>query len=607
MCGIVGVVGCDNAVEFLLKGLKRLEYRGYDSAGVAVVGNGLEVVKEKGKINALENAVNSVNLKANIGIGHTRWATHGVPNKENAHPHCDTKMKFAVTHNGIIENYIELKNMLKQNGVSFYSQTDTEVIPKLIEYFYQGSVIEAIQKTVLQLKGSFSLLILSDYEPDTLFAVKNESPMIIGFNQNENYAASDITALIDETRKIIIMEDAQIATIKKNKVELFNFNLTPIDYTITNIDWDVGTAEKNGYKHFMIKEIFEQPQVIKNVMKNCDSSQKSLSLTELDMSEEFIKSIQNIYIIGCGTAYNAGLVARPIIEKFTAIHTEVDMASEFRYRNPLIAENTLAVFISQSGETADTLAALKMLKEKGVKTIAVTNVVGSSITREADYTVYIHAGTEISVASTKAYTGQILSMILLTAHIAKIRSNENNLELEKLYKDMSNLPNRILEILERDSEIEAIADKLKSKESAFYIGRGLDYAAAIEGVLKLKEISYIHSESFAAGELKHGPIALIEKGTPVIAICTQENLLEKSVSNILEVKARNAMTICVGSKNFQTLDDIADYSFLFDIDNELLAPICVAVVLQLLAYYTASLRGCEIDQPRNLAKSVTVE
>ncbi len=607
MCGIVGIVGSKNASDFLISGLKRLEYRGYDSAGIALLNNNLNIIKEKGKIANLETSVNALNIQSSIGIGHTRWATHGIPSKENAHPHTDGKNNFAVTHNGIIENYIELKEMLKEKGYSFYSQTDTEVIPKLLEYFYKGSVVEAIKETVNIIRGSFALLILSTFDPDTIFAVRKESPMIIGLGKNENYIASDITPLIDSTRKVIIMNDEQIAVIKKENLDLFDFNLNPVKEEITEINWDIGTAEKDGHPHFMIKEIQEQPQVIKNVLKHCNNKSDKIEIKELDISNEYIKEIEKIIIIACGTAYNSGLVAKPFFERFANIPVNVELASEFRYTNPLIQKNTLAIFVSQSGETADTLAALKLAKEKGVKTIAISNVVGSSITREADHTLYIHAGTEISVASTKAYTGQVMTLLLLMAHISEIKKPENSSELRNLYNDMHDLSSNLSDIINRKDEIKDISQKLIDKEHAFYIGRGFDYAAAIEGVLKLKEISYIHAECFAAGELKHGPIALIEENTPVVAICTQKDLLEKVISNILEVKARGATIISFGLKEFSELERISDYTFLFNTDNELLSPIPTAAVLQLLAYYTAQARGCDIDQPRNLAKSVTVE
>ncbi len=607
MCGIVGIIGSDNATEFLLQGLEYLEYRGYDSAGIAVLGENIQIEKEKGKISQLRGATKINTITGTTGIGHTRWATHGQPSKENAHPHTSTNSEFAIVHNGIIENYIELKEMLKKEGFSFYSDTDTEVIPKLIEYNYTDSLFDAVQKTIKMLRGSFAILAIAKSEPDKIIAIRKESPMIIGIGENENYAASDITAIVDKTKNIIILENEQIAIIKKDNIHLFDFNGHQIETKTTCIDWDIEKAEKAGFPHFMMKEIFEQATVATNTLKMYGGNKDNLGLHSINFSKEYLESVEKIYIIACGTAYNAGLIGKTIIEKFTNIPVEIDVASEFRYRNPIATAKTLAVFVSQSGETADTIAALKLSKELGMKTLAITNVMGSSITREADCSVYIQAGTEISVASTKAYTGQVLMLMLLGLHLGKVKKLDDTKEYKSFCNDLFHIPSLFTELLERSDEIKQIANKLKDTKNMFYIGRGLDYASIVEASLKIKEISYIHSEGFPAGELKHGPIALIEENTPVVALCTQKDLLEKTISNIKEVKARGAMVICLGLSEFKELEEVADFTFLFNIDNELLAPLSSTIPLQFLAYYTALVKGCEIDQPRNLAKSVTVE
>mgnify|MGYP001252522914 CR=1 FL=1 len=612
MCGIVGYIGTKNATPILLQGLKRLEYRGYDSAGIAVIENGkIEVKKDKGRVSNLEAVPGINDLKGTIGIAHTRWATHGKPAKENSHPHTDMDGTFAVVHNGIIENYNELKNMLIEKGYKFVSQTDTEIIPNLINYYYKEDhkndelkVLRAVRNACMDLKGSFALEIISSNAPENMIVVRKDSPLVIGKGHGENYLASDIPAILSYTKDFYFINDYEFAVLTKDNVKFYDTDLNEIKKTTDSIEWDSKGAEKDGYEHFMLKEINEQPKAIRETIGTRLNGSK-VCFDELNFSKEYLESLNKIYIVACGTAMHAGLVAKNIIEKLCKIPVEVDIASEFRYRDPIIDDKTLCIYISQSGETADTIAALKLAKSKGAKTLAVSNVIGSSITREADYTIYTHAGPEIAVASTKAYTSQVVLLAILAIYFAEVLGSADEKLLEDLKTDILDLPSKIDTILDNKEEIVNFAKKVYTEKDMFFLGRGTDYNVALEGSLKLKEISYIHSEAYAAGELKHGPIALIENDITVISIITDKKLTEKTVSNIQEVITRGAKTLIVTNQalptnNFDTIITVPD-------TNVLLSPILAIIPLQLLSYYISKEKGLDVDKPRNLAKSVTVE
>ena len=535
MCGIVGYIGTKKAVPVLIKGLLSLEYRGYDSAGICVLENNtLNVVKDKGRVKNLENNPNINNLVGNIGIAHTRWATHGIPSKENSHPHLDNSKTFAVVHNGIIENYTELRAMLEKEGYNFISQTDTEVIPNLISYFYkqEKNVLKAVSKTVEMLKGSYAIEVISPLLPDTMIVARKDSPLVIGLGKNENYIASDIPAVLSYTSKFYFLDDKEIAVVKKDGIEFFNNSLEPIEKTIKDIEWDAANSEKGIFDDYMLKEIYEQPQVIMETIGSRLKPNEKCYFDDLDIN---LKDINKIYIVACGTAMHAGLAAKYTFEHFCKIPVEVDVASEFRYRNPLIDNHTLCIFISQSGETADTIAALKLAKEFGATTLSVVNVIGSSITRISDYTIYTHAGPEIAVASTKAYTCQVVLLNILAIYFAE-KLGYSSQEIENFKNEILELPGKVKIILENIDEIKNFAKKVYSSKDLYFIGRNTDYAVSLEGSLKLKEISYIHSEAYAAGELKHGPIALIENGITVIGIATNPNLAPKTISNFFIFK-----------------------------------------------------------------------
>ena len=616
MCGIVGYIGNQKAAPILLAGLTKLEYRGYDSAGIAVMENGkIEVQKDKGRVSNLYKIKEIENLQGTIGIAHTRWATHGIPSKENAHPHTDNTKKFAVVHNGIIENYVELRKELEKEGYSFYSQTDTEVIPNLIQYFYDKDdkndelkIVRAVKNTTEKLIGSYAIEVLCNESPDIMVVVRKDSPLVIGKGNNENYIASDIPAILSYTKDFYLLENLEFAMLSRDSVRFFDKDLKEFNKKSDTITWNAMAADKNGYEDYMLKEIYEQPTAIRETI-GTRVNEGICKFDELNFTKEYLSSLKQIYIVACGTAMHAGLAVKSTIERMSKIHTQVDIASEFRYRDPLVDEKTLCIFITQSGETADTIAALKLCKEKGAKTLAVTNVIGSSITREADYSIYTHAGPEIAVASTKAYTSQITLLVLLAMYFAQILNTINKEELDSIIKEMLVLPNKVEKVLKSTEQIKDIAKHMFKEKDVFYLGRGIDYTTAQEASLKVKEISYIHSESYAAGELKHGTIALIEKGVNVIGIMTDTNLVKKTVSNMEEIITRGAITTVVLSEEVaKDLNTDIFTNVIVVPDTEIyLSPIITVVPLQLLAYYISKEKGLDVDKPRNLAKSVTVE
>ena len=608
MCGIVGYLGSGKATSFLINGLSKLEYRGYDSAGIAVINDGdIEVRKFKGRLVNLADNIKENPVDGSIGIGHTRWATHGAPSDANSHPHLNSSETIAVVQNGIIENYLTLRTWLKGEGYTFKSETDTEVIPNLIDYYYKGDLFEAVTKALKRLEGSYALGVVCKDEPDKLIAVRKECPLIVGLGKDEAFIASDIPAVLSYTRDVYLLEDHEIAVLSKDGVKLYTTSGYEISKEIYHVTWSEDAAEKGGFEDFMLKEIHEQPRAIRDTMAGRVSMGNEILLDELKITKEDLQNTDRVFIVACGTAYHAGLVGKNLIESLARIPVEVDIASEFRYRNPLVTEKSLVIVISQSGETADTLAALRNSKNIGATIIALTNVVGSSVSREADHVLYTLAGPEISVASTKAYTTQIIGMYMIAMTFAKILGKLKNERLNKLKEELLNLPEKVELVLEDKDKIEAIAKKIYKEKDMFYLGRGLDYALALEGSLKLKEISYIHSEAYAGGELKHGPIALIEDGTKVVTLLTQEALKEKMVSNIVEIKARGAQVIGVCYEGTKGLEEVLDDVIYIPRTLDIFAPVLGVAVLQLLSYYIAKEKGCDIDKPRNLAKSVTVE
>lgn len=605
MCGIVGYIGGRNASELLVQGLERLEYRGYDSAGIAVKNQSeIAVCKEKGRLDNLKGLLLENPMVGNIGIGHTRWATHGEPSKTNSHPHTSGDGKIAVVHNGIIENFFELKEFLKSNGYSFLSETDTEVIPHLIDYFYDGDLLEALKKTVSKLKGSYALGVISEYEPNKLLAVRKDSPLIVGLGEGENFIASDIPAILSETKDVYFLEDNEFVILTENSVEITDINGNKVEKEVFKVNFSQSSAEKNGYKHFMLKEIHEQPKAIADTLRGRLDESLKVNFDEFD--DEVIKKVKKIYIVACGTAYHAGLIGRQAIEKLTGIPVFVELASEFRYNSPLIDENTLVIAISQSGETADTLAGIRLSKKQGSYVLAITNVVGSTVSREADFVFYTYAGPEISVASTKAYTTQLVSLYLLSVYMGEVRGM-NTKKIDTVKKELLDLSQNIEKVLLLDEQIKEIAEKIYNEKDVYYLGRGMDYAVAMEGSLKLKEISYIHSETYAGGELKHGPIALIEDNTVVIAVSTDKDLCEKMESNIKEVVTRGAYTVVFCNEDTNKMHKSAKQMVVMPFKTSFVSPVLSVVPLQLLAYHVAELKGNDIDKPKNLAKSVTVE
>lgn len=609
MCGIVGYIGERDSRKILIEGLKKLEYRGYDSAGIAVfTKDGLEVRKAKGRLANLESQLENVPVEGTVGIGHTRWATHGKPSDENSHPHTDTSKKFSVVHNGIIENYIELKEELIAQGATFVSETDTEVIAHLIASLYEGDIVKAVQKAIKRLRGAFALGVLTEYEPNKLVAVRFASPLIIGVGNGENFIGSDIPAILEHTRDVYILNDGELAVLTKDSVELFTIEGDFISRELFHVDWDITTAEKGGFDHFMLKEIYEQPKAYRDTLgSRLDPDGTKIVLNELKLTEEQIRGINRIHIVACGTAYHAGLVGKAIIEKLVRIPVETDVASEYRYRSPIITKDTLVIVVSQSGETADTLAALREAKRSGARVLAITNVVGSSVAREADDVIFTWAGPEIAVASTKAYTTQLIAFYLFGLYLAQTLGTQTEEYIAEVIAALTKLPEQVEQVLEHSGVIKSFAEQIASHEDLFFIGRGLDFHVAMEGSLKLKEVSYIHSEAYPAGELKHGTLALIEEGIPVIALATQEDLFEKTVSNIKEVKARGAFVVGIGFEGDKELPKAVDQVISIPVTLNFLAPALSVVALQLLSYYASLARGNDVDKPRNLAKSVTVE
>ena len=606
MCGIVGYVGERDCSDVLIDALGKLEYRGYDSAGIAVFENGkIRVEKCQGKLkNLVEKMSEDGKPAGHCGIGHTRWATHGEPSDINSHPHGNKRV--SVVHNGIIENYAKIKEFLISQGYSFVSQTDTETVAKLLDYYYDGDPMETIIKVVGEIEGSYALGIVFRDFPDRIFAVRKDSPLIVGVGEDENFIASDVPAILNYTRNYYLLEQDEIAVIKQNKVKFYDLHKEPLTKTVQTADWDADAAQKGGYEHFMLKEIHEQPTAIKTTITPRITDGMP-DFSECGLTDEKLAGYKHIYVVACGTAMHAGVVGKYVIEKLARTQVVVDMASEFRYRDPLVGEGDLVILISQSGETADTKEALNISKRLGADTLALVNVKGSSIAREADMVMYTHAGPEISVASTKAFTVQISMMYLLAfklAYATKIITKEKCMAY---VSKLSDIPSVIERCLEDKKDSQFAASKIMNADSLLYIGRGLDYALSMEGSLKLKEISYIHSEAYAAGELKHGPIALISDQTPVIAVATQTELLEKTISNIKEVKARGARVVLICPENVTVGEDVAEYIIRVPNTDELLLPIVASVPLQLISYYTAILKGNDVDQPRNLAKSVTVE
>ena len=613
MCGIVGYIGVKKACPILLAGLTRLEYRGYDSAGISTIEkNGLSLMKDKGRVKNLSNLDGIDKLEGTIGIAHTRWATHGKPSKENSHPHQDNSKTFSVVHNGIIENYNELKKSLEEKGYNFYSQTDTEVIPNLIHYYFNIDknnddlkFLRAVRNTCLGLKGSFAIEVISKLYPDNMIVVRQDSPLVIGTCEDEKYLSSDIPAILSYTRDFYLLNDLEFVLLTKDSAKFYDKDLNEIEKHTQTIEWNSSAAEKDGFDDFMLKEIYEQPTAIRETIGAKINLNSKCEFDELGFTKDYLSSLNKIYIVACGTAMHAGLSGKNAIEKLCRIPTEVDIASEFRYRDPIIDEKTLCIFISQSGETADTIAALKLSKEKGAKTLAITNVIGSSITREADYSIYTHAGPEIAVASTKAYTSQVMLINILAIYFAEILFGENSKLIKDLKQDILDLPKKIEETLKCNEEIKKFAQQIYQEKDVFFLGRGIDETVAKEGSLKLKEISYIHSESYAAGELKHGPIALIENGITVISIMTDENLVKKTVSNIQEVITRGAKTLVVTNQDIDK--NMFDEVITIPKTDCFISPILSVIPLQLLAYYISKEKGLDVDKPRNLAKSVTVE
>jgi len=608
MCGIVGYFGKREASPLLVEGLSKLEYRGYDSAGVAILKEGnLEIAKCKGRLSCLEEKLKDSPLHGTIGIGHTRWATHGQPSDVNSHPHSNGKKTISVVHNGIIENYISIREWLISKGYEFTSETDTEVIPQLIDYYYDGDLVKAVMKAVSKMEGAYAIGVVTTHEPDKMVAVRKDSPLIVGLGKDETFIASDIPAVLNQTRDIYLLEDKEFVIITKDGVKIITEDEEVVNKEVYHVTWDADAAEKGGYEHFMIKEIHEQPKAIKDTMTSRIVLGQPIKLDDIHITKEQINKLNKIYIVACGTAYHAGVVGKYVIEKLARIPVELDIASEFKYRDPILDENSLMIVISQSGETADTMSALRLAKSKGARVIAVTNVVGSSASREADDVLYTWAGPEIAVASTKAYVTQLIAMYIIGLFFAQNKETLSNEEIEEIKAAMLELPEKAEKALECKEAIQKMTSKTSMQKDMFFLGRGLDYAVAMEGSLKLKEISYIHSEAYAAGELKHGPIALIENGTIVIALATQEVLYDKIVSNVQEVVSRGAKVYMIAQEGHSEVQKTVNSAIYIPKVMDLLAPVITVIPLQLFSYYMAIEKGCDVDKPRNLAKSVTVE
>lgn len=608
MCGIVGYIGTYQAAPVLLDGLAKLEYRGYDSAGIAVYdGEKIRTEKAVGRLKVLEELTqDGATLPGTVGIGHTRWATHGVPSDLNAHPHFNHDHSIVVVHNGIIENYLKLKKKLAGKGYEFLSETDTEVIAHMLDYYYKGDPLDAISKVMHRMEGSYGLGIMFRDHPDEVYAVRKDSPLIVGTSPEGNLIASDVPAVLKYTRDVYFLENEEIVKLTRDGLHFYNIDEEELEKEATHIDWDMNAAEKGGYEHFMLKEMHEQPKAVKDTLtpriKNGD-----VVIEELGMTDEEIRAIRKIFIVACGSAYHTGVTAKYIFEKLARIPVEVDLASEFRYRDPILPENTLVVIVSQSGETADTLAALRLAKKKGVRILGIVNVVGSSIAREADNVMYTWAGPEIAVATTKAYSTQLIAQYLLAMKFAKVRGTVLQNDFDAMIQSLERLPEQISLLLSHKENVQRFANRYLAAEHVFFIGRGIDYAISMEGSLKLKEISYIHSEAYAAGELKHGTISLIEDGRLVVAVLTQPELYKKTISNIQEVKTRGAFVMAVTTVGNTEVEKVADYVVYLPETNPIFANSLAIIPLQLFGYYVSIGRGLDVDKPRNLAKSVTVE
>jgi len=608
MCGIVGYVGSAQAYPILIDGLRSLEYRGYDSAGVAIhQGNRLVIHKQAGRLDALAEVLAKVDISGTTAIGHTRWATHGKPSDRNAHPHLDCTGQIAAVHNGIIENYLDLKEWLQEQGHIFNSETDTEVIPHLIEHFYRGNLLEAVRDVTRRLKGSYALAVMHRDHPGEIVAVRKDSPLVVGLSAGQNFLASDIPAILAHTRTVYILDDGELVLVTAQSVKVFDEQGCEKTKEVFTVDWDPIMVQKNGYEDFMLKEIHEQPSAIRRTLADHISEDGRIKLDEVRLARAAIKSLAKINIVACGTAYHAGLVGKSLLEKLVRIPIEVDLASEFRYKDPIIGPDTLTIVISQSGETADTLAALRESRRLGSRVLAITNVVGSSVAREADDVIMTLAGPEIAVASTKAYMTQLVALYVLALFLAQERGTLAEERIKALADELRQLPELVEKALTTEPRIKELARDFQQCEDIFFIGRGLDYAVSLEGALKLKEISYIHAEAYAAGELKHGTLALIVKGVPVFALATQPELYEKMLSNIKEVKAREATVVAVVPTGDHGTAKSVDFVMHIPKTDPVLEPVLAVVPLQLFAYYAAKTRGCDVDKPRNLAKSVTVE
>lgn len=608
MCGIVGYIGNEQAAPILLDGLSKLEYRGYDSAGLAVFdGGNINITKTRGRLQALSDLTeDGITLKGTLGIGHTRWATHGIPSDTNAHPHYNKDETIAIVHNGIIENYVKLKKHLESKGYEFMSETDTEVVVLLLDYYYNGNPLETIEKVMTKLEGSYALGLLFQDHPDEFYAIRKDSPLIVGESETGNFIASDVPAILKYTREVYYIENDEIVKLTRDNISFYNMDLEEIKKDTTSIKWDINAAEKGGYPHFMLKEIHEQAKAVKDTISP-RIKEGDLLIEELGLSDEDIKALKKIYIVACGSAYHTGITGKYVIEGLSRIPVEVDLASEFRYRNPILEEGTLVIIISQSGETADSLAALRESKKHGAKVLGIVNCVGSSIARESDNVMYTWAGPEIAVATTKAYSTQLVALYMLAMHFAHVKGKVSKKELDVLVHDLTLLPGQIQGILDDVQQVQAIATRYLAAKDIFFIGRGIDYATALEGSLKLKEVSYIHSEAYPAGELKHGTISLIEEGTLVTAILTQEEIFKKTMSNIVEVQTRGAFIMLVTNEDNKDADKSGDLIIKIPKTNKFFTTSLAIIPLQLLSYYVSVGKGCDVDKPRNLAKSVTVE
>jgi glucosamine--fructose-6-phosphate aminotransferase (isomerizing) len=608
MCGIIGYIGSRGATPLLLEGLKRMEYRGYDSAGVAVMnGSGVETRKAAGKISRLEAALNASPVVGDLGIGHTRWATHGAPNECNAHPHIDCKGNIAVVHNGIIENSGTLKKELIAHGHTFVSETDTEVIAHLIEEAFDGNLEDAVIEALWQIEGTYGIAVVSSKDRNKIVAARKGSPLLIGLGDGEYYVASDVSAILAQTREVVYLDDGDVAVLTRDGYTVLNQRAQQLERRVSKIDWDLDQIERGGFDHFMLKEIFEQPATVENCMRGrLLRDQGTAKLGGLNMTDDELLKFDNILITACGTSWHSALIGEHMLESLARIPVEVEYASELRYRNPIVTDKTLCIVISQSGETADTLAAMREAKARGARTYGIVNVVGSTIARESDGGIYVHAGPEIGVASTKAFTSQVIALLLFTLKLARLR-NLSMVDGKEIIEEMLALPAKIQSVLDRAGEVEIIAEEFKNAQNFLYLGRGYSFPTALEGALKLKEISYIHAEGYPAAEMKHGPIALIDEKMPVVFITPHDSVFDKVVSNVQEVKARGGRVIAITTRDEEVLAGKLDYEFRIPETKDMLTPVLASVPLQLLAYYIAVKRGANVDQPRNLAKSVTVE